>query len=141
LKKWNNQLDILVNNAAEQHVCEDIADISEEQLESTFRTNIFAMFYLSQEAVKYMVRVNYRWLNMFLGFLVAEFARLIGFFGFFQKEGACIINSTSVTAFKGKANLLDYSSTKGAILAFTRSLSQNLASKGSLEADFSSFES
>ncbi|MFC4638260.1 SDR family oxidoreductase [Deinococcus hohokamensis] len=94
------RLDILVNNAAEQHPQDAITDITPEQLERTFRTNIFAMFYLTQAALPHL------------------------------KEGATIINTTSVTAYKGSPQLLDYSSTKGAIVAFTRSLSQNLAEQG-----------
>jgi NAD(P)-dependent dehydrogenase (short-subunit alcohol dehydrogenase family) len=92
-------LDILVNNAAEQHPQESIEKISKEQLERTFRTNIFSMFYLTKFALTYL------------------------------KEGSSIINTTSVTAYKGSPQLLDYSSTKGAIVAFTRSLSVNLAEK------------
>ncbi|TFI53084.1 SDR family oxidoreductase [Mastigocladus laminosus UU774] len=94
------KLDILVNNAAEQHPQKSIEDISKEQLERTFRTNIFSMFFLTKAALKYL------------------------------KEGSNIINTTSVTAYKGSQELLDYSSTKGAIVAFTRSLSQNLVEKG-----------
>ncbi|HEY9298965.1 MAG TPA: SDR family NAD(P)-dependent oxidoreductase, partial [Phormidium sp.] len=93
------KLDILVNNAAEQHPQESLEDITAEQLERTFRTNIFSMFYLSKAALKHL------------------------------KEGSAIINTTSVTAYKGNQQLLDYSSTKGAIVAFTRSLSQSLAEK------------
>ena len=93
-------LDILVNNAAEQHPQESIEDITAEQLERTFRTNIFSMFYLTKAALKHL------------------------------QEGSAIINTTSVTAYKGNQQLLDYSSTKGAIVAFTRSLSQSLAEKG-----------
>ncbi len=93
------KLDILVNNAAEQHPQERLEDITDEQLHRTFRTNIFAMFYLTREALPYLL------------------------------PGSAIINSTSVTAYKGSAHLLDYSSTKGAIVAFTRSLSQNLAKR------------
>lgn len=93
-------LDILVNNAAEQHPQESIEKISAEQLERTFRTNIFSMFFLTKAALSHM------------------------------KEGSTIINTTSVTAYKGNAHLLDYSSTKGAIVAFTRSLSQSLVEKG-----------
>jgi len=94
------QLDILVNNAAEQHPQDSIEKISAEQLERTFRTNIFSMFYLSKAALPHL------------------------------KEGSAIINTTSVTAYKGSPQLLDYSSTKGAIVAFTRSLSQALIEKG-----------
>jgi len=93
------QLDTLVNNAAEQHPQDGIEDISRKQLERTFRTNIFAMFYLTKAAMKHL------------------------------KKGATIINTTSVTAYRGSKNLLDYSATKGAIVAFTRSLSQLLADK------------
>lgn len=92
-------LDILVNNAAEQHPQESLDQITPEQLEQTFRTNIFSMFYLTQAALPHL------------------------------KEGSTIINTTSVTAYKGSAELLDYSATKGAIVAFTRSLSQQLAEK------------
>nr|WP_314623430.1 SDR family oxidoreductase [uncultured Noviherbaspirillum sp.] len=92
-------LEVLVNNAAEQHPQESILDISAEQLERTFRTNIFAMFYMVKAALPHL------------------------------KEDARIINTTSVTAYRGSPQLLDYSSTKGAIVAFTRSLSQALAEK------------
>lgn len=94
------RLDILVNNAAEQHPQDSIEKISAEQLERTFRTNIFSMFYLTKAALPYL------------------------------HEGSTIINTTSVTAYKGSPELLDYSSTKGAIVAFTRSLSQALVEKG-----------
>lgn len=93
------KLDILINNAAEQHPQESIEDISESQLERTFRTNIFSMFFMTKAALKHF------------------------------KEGSAIVNTTSVTAYKGSPELLDYSSTKGAIVAFTRSLSQSLVSK------------
>lgn len=93
------QLDILVNNAAEQHVRENFEDISSEQLERTFRTNIFAMFYLTRAALPHM------------------------------QEGASIINTASVTAYKGKKELVDYAATKGSIVAFTRSLSQSLVER------------
>ncbi len=93
-------LNVLVNNAAEQHPKEDIRDISKEQLEGTFATNIYPMFYFVQAALPHL------------------------------QEGDTIINTTSVTAYRGSASLLDYSSTKGAIVAFTRSLSGNLADKG-----------
>jgi NAD(P)-dependent dehydrogenase (short-subunit alcohol dehydrogenase family) len=94
------RLDILVNNAGEQHPDQDITDISEEQLKRTFQTNIFGMFFLTQAARPHL------------------------------KEGAAIINCTSVTMYQGSKELLDYSSTKGAITAFTRSLSENLVDKG-----------
>jgi len=95
-----SQLDILVNNAAEQHPQDSIEQISAEQLERTFRTNIFSMFFLVKAALKHL------------------------------KKGAAIINTTSVTAYQGNPMLLDYSSTKGAIVAFTRSLSLALVEKG-----------
>jgi NAD(P)-dependent dehydrogenase (short-subunit alcohol dehydrogenase family) len=94
------KLDILVNNAAEQHPQESIEDITSEQLERTFRTNIFAQFYLTKAALKHL------------------------------KKGSSIINTTSITAYRGSPQLLDYSATKGAIVAFTRSLSQTLVEKG-----------
>lgn len=93
-------LTLLVNNAAEQHVREDITEIDDAQLERTFRTNIFAMFYMTRAALPHL------------------------------PEGAAIINSTSVTAYHGHPVLLDYSATKGAIVAFTRSLALNLAERG-----------
>jgi NAD(P)-dependent dehydrogenase (short-subunit alcohol dehydrogenase family) len=94
------RLDVVVNNAAEQHVDTTLEDLSSEQLERTFRTNIFAMFYLTKAALPHL------------------------------GEGASIINSTSVTAYKGSPGLLDYSSTKGAIVTFTRSLALQLAERG-----------
>jgi NAD(P)-dependent dehydrogenase (short-subunit alcohol dehydrogenase family) len=94
------RLDILVNNAGEQHPDKDIRDISEEQLRRTFQTNIFGMFFMTQAARPHL------------------------------KKGASIINCTSVTMYKGSDDLLDYSATKGAITAFTRSLSQNLLKEG-----------
>jgi NAD(P)-dependent dehydrogenase (short-subunit alcohol dehydrogenase family) len=93
-------LDILVNNAGEQHPDEDIRDITEDQLKRTFQSNIFSMFFLTQAAVEHL------------------------------KEGSAIINCTSETTYKGSPGLLDYSSTKGAILGFTRSLAKNLVKKG-----------
>jgi NAD(P)-dependent dehydrogenase (short-subunit alcohol dehydrogenase family) len=94
------RLDILVNNAGEQHPDKDIRDISEEQLRRTFQTNIFGMFFLTQAAMDHL------------------------------KEGAAIINCTSETMYAGSKDLLDYSATKGAITAFTRSLAKNLVKKG-----------
>lgn len=93
-------LHILVNNAAEQHPQESIDKITAEQLERTFRTNIFAMFFMVKAAMPHL------------------------------GEGATIINTASVTAYKGSPQLLDYSATKGAIVAFTRSLSMALVEKG-----------
>ena len=98
IKKFKG-VDILVNNAAEQHMQKSIEDITDEQLLRTFKTNIFSMFYLTRAALPYM------------------------------KEGSVIINTGSVTAFKGNPGLLDYSATKGAVTAFTRSLALNLANR------------
>jgi NAD(P)-dependent dehydrogenase (short-subunit alcohol dehydrogenase family) len=94
------KLDILVNNAAEQHPDEDLRDITEDQLKRTFQTNIFGYFFMAQAALPHL------------------------------KEGSAIINCTSVTMYKGSPQLLDYSATKGAITAFTRSLSKNLIKQG-----------
>ena len=94
------RLDVLVNNAAEQHEQKDLTDISEDQLTKTFRTNIFGYFFLTQAALPHL------------------------------RKGASIINTTSITAYRGSPPLMDYSSTKGAILTFTRSLSGALAKKG-----------
>ena len=93
-------LDILINNAGEQHPDEEIEDITEKQLKRTFQTNIFSMFYLTQAARPHL------------------------------KQGAAIVNCTSVTMYQGSKQLLDYSATKGAITAFTRSLSENLVGDG-----------
>jgi len=94
------QLDVLINNAAEQHPQDSIADITAAQLERTFRTNIFSMFYLTKAALPHL------------------------------RQGASIINTTSVTAYKGSPQLLDYASTKGAIVSFTRSLALSLVEQG-----------
>ena len=98
VKKFGG-IDVVVNNAAEQHPQDSIEEITEKQLERTFRTNIFSFFFMTKAAMKHL------------------------------KKGAAIINTTSVTAYKGSPELLDYSATKGAITAFTRSLSQALADK------------
>ncbi len=92
-------VDVLVNNAAEQHPQSDFGQITPEQLERTFRTNIFGQFFLTQATLPHL------------------------------PEGGAIINSTSVTAYRGSPALVDYASTKGAIVAFTRSLSQMLVDK------------
>jgi NAD(P)-dependent dehydrogenase (short-subunit alcohol dehydrogenase family) len=94
------RLDILVNNAAEQHPDKDIREITEEQLKRTFQTNIFGYFFMVQAAREHL------------------------------KKGSAIINCTSVTMYQGSKELLDYSATKGAITAFTRSLSENLVEHG-----------
>lgn len=93
-------VDILVNNIAVQYPQSDITKISSSQLSKTFSTNIFSYFYMTEAAMPHL------------------------------KPGSCIINTTSVTAYQGNKNLIDYSSTKGAIVSFTRSLSLSLASKG-----------
>lgn len=94
------RVNILINNAGEQHPEKSIEDMDMNVMERTFKTNIFSMFYLTQAALKHM------------------------------NAGDSIVNCSSVTAYRGNDMLLDYSSTKGAITAFTRSLSKNLASKG-----------
>lgn len=94
------KLDILVNNAAEQHPQKKIEDISKEQLERTFRTNILGMFYMTQAVMPHL------------------------------GQGSAIINTASITAYRGSPNLIDYSATKGAIVSFTRSLSMNIVDKG-----------
>jgi NAD(P)-dependent dehydrogenase (short-subunit alcohol dehydrogenase family) len=98
--KTFGRLDVLVNNAAEQHEVDDPLELTAEQIERTFRTNVFSFFYLTKAALRHM------------------------------KEGASILNTTSITAFQGHKTLLDYSATKGAIVSMTRSLSEVLVEKG-----------
>jgi NAD(P)-dependent dehydrogenase (short-subunit alcohol dehydrogenase family) len=93
-------LDVLVNNAAEQHEQEDVEEVSEEQMTRTFRTNFFGYVFMVQAALPHL------------------------------KEGSAIINTASVTAYRGHPTLVDYASTKGAIVSFTRSLANQLADKG-----------
>jgi len=94
------RIDILVNNAAEQHLVEKLEDLSDEQLERTFRTNIFGQFFLTRAVLPHM------------------------------PDGGVIVNSTSVTAYQGSPALVDYASTKGAIVAFTRSMAKQLLPRG-----------
>ncbi|XP_059651046.1 glucose and ribitol dehydrogenase isoform X2 [Cornus florida] len=94
------RIDILVNNAAEQYKATTVEEIDEARLERVFRTNIFSYFFMVRHALKHM------------------------------KQGSSIINTTSVNAYKGNAKLLDYTATKGAIVAFTRGLALQLVSKG-----------
>ncbi|QGJ71345.1 Short-chain dehydrogenase [Planctomycetales bacterium 10988] len=96
------RIDILVNNAAEQHEQPSIEDITETQLERTYRTNLYGMFFLTKAALPHLKK----------------------------QEGATIINTTSVTAYRGSPSLLDYASTKGAIVAYTRSLAQQVLQDG-----------
>lgn len=94
------RLDILINNCAEQHSVYDLTDIPPEQLERTFKTNVFGYFFMTQAALPHL------------------------------RQGSAIINTTSVTAYRGSKHLMDYASTRGAVAAFTRSLSANLAEQG-----------
>lgn len=94
------KLDILINNAAEQHEIDEPLEIDTSQLQRTFRTNVFGYFYMAKAALRHI------------------------------KAGGAIINSTSVTAYKGHKTLIDYAATKGAIVAFTRSLSEAVIEKG-----------
>lgn len=94
------KLDILVNNAGEEHPKDRLEEITRRQLEKTFRTNVYSCFFMTRAALKYM------------------------------KKGAVVINTSSVTAYRGSPHLLDYSATKGAIVAFTRSLAKALAERG-----------
>jgi NAD(P)-dependent dehydrogenase (short-subunit alcohol dehydrogenase family) len=93
-------ISVLVNNAAEQHPQKQIGDVSPEQLDRTFRTNIYGYFYMTQATLPHL------------------------------NQGAAIINTGSVTSYRGSPELLDYSATKGAIMAFTRSLAKALVEKG-----------
>jgi NAD(P)-dependent dehydrogenase (short-subunit alcohol dehydrogenase family) len=95
------QIDILVNDAGEQHPQESLEDITDEQLERTFRTNVFAMFFLTRAALPEL-----------------------------QKRKGAIVNTASITAYQGHETLLDYSATKGAVVSFTRALAKMLAKKG-----------
>jgi NAD(P)-dependent dehydrogenase (short-subunit alcohol dehydrogenase family) len=94
------KLDILVNNAAEQHERDSLTDISAEQLERTFRTNVFGYFFMTKAALPHL------------------------------HKGATIINTTSITAYKGSPQLIDYAATRGAVVAFTRSMAEALVEKG-----------
>jgi NAD(P)-dependent dehydrogenase (short-subunit alcohol dehydrogenase family) len=94
------RLDILVNNAAEQHEVESLTELTRKQLDRTFRTNIYSFFFMSKYALKHL------------------------------KKGSSIINTASITAYRGHKTLLDYASTKGAIVSFTRSLSEALVEAG-----------
>jgi NAD(P)-dependent dehydrogenase (short-subunit alcohol dehydrogenase family) len=98
--KTFGRLDILVNNAATQTEQKSLTNISDDQLYETFETNIFSMFRITKFALPYL------------------------------KKGSCIINTTSVTAYRGSPSLIDYSATKGAIVTFTRSLAHSLIDKG-----------
>lgn len=94
------RLDILINNAAEQHEVDDLTELSAEQLERTFRSNVFSYFFMTKAALPHL------------------------------EAGSSIINTTSITAYKGHKTLIDYSATRGAIVAFTRSMSQALVERG-----------
>lgn len=99
LEKFS-KIDILINNAAMQFICDDIEEISDEQFERTFKSNFFSAFYLTKRAVKHM------------------------------ECGSSIINTTSVVSYRGHEKLIDYAATKGALTTFTRSLARGLAKKG-----------
>lgn len=95
-----SKIDILINNAAMQFVCDDIEEVSDEQFERTFKSNFFSAFYLTKRAVKHM------------------------------ECGSCIINTTSIVSYRGHEQLIDYAATKGALSTFTRSLAKGLAKRG-----------
>ncbi|WP_148698545.1 SDR family oxidoreductase [Silvanigrella aquatica] len=97
--KQFGQIDILINNCAEQHVRKELEEITFEEIEKTFRTNIFSYFFMTQSVLKYM------------------------------KAGSSIINCASVVAYKGSEDLLDYSATKGAVVSLTKSLAKKLSKK------------
>ncbi|MEN3941948.1 SDR family oxidoreductase [Prosthecobacter sp. SYSU 5D2] len=99
IQQWG-RLDIVVNNAAAQHPQESLEDITEKQLERTFRTNVYGCFFLTKAALPHL------------------------------KQGSSVINTTSVTAYRGSASLIDYSATKGAIVSFTRALAHSVVKKG-----------
>ncbi|ESR27301.1 glucose 1-dehydrogenase [Lutibaculum baratangense] len=94
------QIDVLVNNAAEQHEADDVTEITEDQVERTFRTNIYGYIFMTQAALRHM------------------------------QAGAAIVNSTSITAYRGSGHLVDYAATKGAIVALTRSVASQQAKNG-----------
>lgn len=98
--KQYGRIDILVNNAAIHYANKNLEDLNTKELLKTFETNIFSYFWITKAVLPYM------------------------------KKGSCIINSSSVTAYRGSGGLIDYASTKGAIVSFTRSLSSNLVEKG-----------
>jgi NAD(P)-dependent dehydrogenase (short-subunit alcohol dehydrogenase family) len=99
-KQTYGKLDILVNNAGEQHLQNSILDISSEQLERTFRTNVFGYFYLTKAVLPYLA------------------------------AGSSIINTASITAYKGHDRMIDYSASKGAVVSFSRSMSESLSKQG-----------
>ena len=94
------RLDVLVNNAAEQHEVDDLTELSAEQLERTFRTNVFSYIFMTKAALPHL------------------------------REGAAIVNTTSITAYRGHPTLIDYSATRGAIVTFTRTMSRALVDRG-----------
>ena len=93
------RLDVLVNNAAEQHEQDDVRDISPAQIDRTFRTNVYGYFFMTQAALEHM------------------------------RDGAAIVNTASITAYRGSDHLMDYASTRGAVVAFTRSLAKSLVER------------